>query len=397
VVILLLLISSRLHDASSDDTLWIDQEFHLELQCFNPATGRVNGIPIPRPAGPGPFALSILGADIRTQICGAGEDIIVDDGGRVWFTQGGGYLYDGKHPNHSRVVRYDPEAPEGNRFRGYNVPGNNNQVIGLGWDSRRGRLWFTEGGLDHGPKIVSFDPEHVPWNNTFDFSSPLDDQICRPDGPYDACFRVYELPEGSKQPAHLALDRDGQVWYTAFWGNRVGRLDPESGAVIEYPLPQTTSTAQPAQVLGSGPWQIVAAPNGDIVFNTHFDATINRFPIEHAADASCRALDADGYNPCIRQVADTGINTAQDIIHSIAFAADGRLWFTEGGPENGSTAASLGFVTPDWNEIVRLPPLAGFDGEGNGAAAGLVINPATGNIWFCEFWRHRIGRLHRVD
>jgi streptogramin lyase len=382
---------------AANGVLWVNQEFHLDLQHFDPATGRVTAISIPRPPMPGPFALSLFGNDFQTQISGAGEDIIVDPGGRVWFTQGGGYLYEGKHPNHSRVVCYDPKAPERDRFRVYNVPGDGNQVIGLTWDEGRGRLWFTEGGLDHGNKIVSFDPEHVRWNNTFDFSRSLDDHICRPGGPYDACFHVYELPEGSKQPAHLALDRDGQVWYTAFWGNSVGRLDPKSGAVIEYPLPQTTSTAQPAQVLGSGPWQIVVAPNGDIVFNTHFDATIYRIPIKHAADPSCRALDADGRNPCIRQVADTGIDTAQDIIHSIAFAVDGRLWFTEGGPEQGSTDVSLGFVTPDWNGIVRLPPLAGFEGEGNASASGLVIDPATGDIWFCEFWRHRIGHLHRTD
>lgn len=381
---------------TADGTLWVNQEFHLELQRFNPVTERVNGIPIPHPAAPGPFAMSILGADIRTEISGAGEDIIVDDGGRVWFTQGGGYLYEGRHPNHSRVVRYDPRASEGNRFRVYNVPGDDNEVIGLAWDARRGRIWFTEGGLHQEPKIVSFDPERVPWDNTFNFSRSLDQQICRAGGPYDTCFHIYKLPEGSRQPAHLAFDRDGQLWYTAFWGNRIGRLDPKSGTVIEYPLPKTNSTAKPAQVLGSGPWQIVVAPNGDIVFNTHFDATIYRISIDRANDGSCRALDAGGDNPCLHKTSDSGIDTAKDFMHSIAFNTDGRLWFTEHGPEQGSTAASLGFVTSDWKEIVRLPPLAVFAGNGNPAAAGLVIDPATGDIWFCEFWRHRIGHLQRV-
>jgi len=92
---------------AADGTLWINQEFHLDLQRFDPATRRVSAIPIPRPAMPGPFALSMLGTDIRTQISGAGEDVILDPGGHVWFTQGGGYLYSGKHANHSRVVRYD--------------------------------------------------------------------------------------------------------------------------------------------------------------------------------------------------------------------------------------------------------------------------------------------------
>lgn len=116
---------------AANGALWINQEFHLDLQRFDPATGSVTGIPIPRPPMPGPFALSLLGSDIQTQISGAGEDILVDPSGRVWFTQGGGYLYNGKHPNHSRIVRYDPMAPERKRFRVFNVPGDWNQVIGL--------------------------------------------------------------------------------------------------------------------------------------------------------------------------------------------------------------------------------------------------------------------------
>jgi streptogramin lyase len=382
---------------AADGTLWINQEFHLDLQRFDPGTLRVSAIPIPRPAMPGPFALSLPGIDTRTQISGAGEDVIVDPGGRVWFTQGGGYLYGGKHPNHSRVVRYDPNAPERDRFRVYNVPGDWNQVIGIAWDARRGRIWFAEGGLDRGRKIVSFDPERVPADNTFDFSRPLDDQLCPRGGPYDNCFRVHELPEGSRQPAHLALDRDGRIWYTAFWGNRIGRLDPETGAVIEYPLPKALGTSQPAATLGSGPWQIAVAPDGDIVFNTHFAATIGRIETDRAGDRACLALDATGRNPCIREIVDTGIDLSHDFLHSIAFAADGRLWFTEHGPQEGPTAASLGFVTPDWREIVRLPPLAGFSGDGNAAATGLAIDPGTGDVWFCEFWRRRIGRLRRLD
>ncbi len=80
---------------ATNGTLWINQEFHLDLQRFDPATGRVTGIPIPRPPMPGPFGMELLGNDIQTQISMAGEDIIVDPGGRVWFTQGGGYLYKG--------------------------------------------------------------------------------------------------------------------------------------------------------------------------------------------------------------------------------------------------------------------------------------------------------------
>jgi len=46
--------------------------------------------------------------------------------------------------------------------------------------------------------------------------------------------------------------------------------------------------------------------------------------------------------------------------------------------------------------MVRLPPLSLFPGEGGAAAAGIAIDPATGDIWFAEFYRQRIGRLRKV-
>ena len=54
-------------------------------------------------------------------------------------------------------------------------------------------------------------------------------------------------------------------------------------------------------------------------------------------------------------------------------------------------------VMPDWRKVVRFPPLASYPGDGNAAATGLAIDPPTGEVWFCEFWRRRIGRLHRID
>ena len=42
--------------------------------------------------------------------------------------------------------------------------------------------------------------------------------------------------------------------------------------------------------------------------------------------------------------------------------------------------------------IVRLPPLPG---EGQAAADGIAIDSKTGDIWFAEYWRHRLGRLRR--
>ncbi len=379
-----------------DSQVWINQEFHRDFQHFDPGTGVVQGLAIPRPPDPGPFASTIF-RDHRTQTSVLGEDVIVDPQGKVWFTQGGGYLYSGEHPNHSRIVRYDPEAPPGQEWRVYNMPGDWNEIIGLAWDARRGRMWVAQGGLEAGPKIASFDPERIPFDNHFDFSRPLLHQICEEGQPTDDCYRVYRLPERSLQPAHLLVDRRGLVWYTAFWGNRIGVLDPDTGRVIEYPLPPAIGLGDPVWLVGSGPWQIVESATGDIVFNEYFDSTIGSFNVSRLLDPACRSLDAQGRNPCIREWVVPDADLRDQTVHSIAFDGRGRLWFTQDATKETATDASLGFITADGRHVVRLPSLGHFPANAVNASTGIAIDRSTGDIYFCEFQRKRLGRLRLME
>ena len=250
-------------DVGADGRVWVNQEFHRELQMLDPTTGVVRGLPIPQPPDPGPFANTIF-FDHRTQTSVLGEHAEVDESGRVWFTQGGGSLYSGEHANHSRAVSYWPET---DKFRVYNMPDDWNELIGLAWDAGRERLWVANGGLSSGAKIASFDPRRIPSDNHFDFSTGLLHQVCRPGEPEDDCYRVYELPNVIAHPAHMLVDDDGFVWFTAYWGRTIGRLNPASGEILEYPLPEAIGKAEPVPFVGPGPWEIRQAPNGDIIFS----------------------------------------------------------------------------------------------------------------------------------
>lgn len=380
----------------AESQVWINQEFHREFQHFDPATGLVTGLAIPRPPDPGPFASTIF-RDHRTQTSVLGEDVIVDPRGRVWFTQGGGSLYSGEHPNHSRVVCYDPDAEPGAEWRVYNMPGDWNEIIGLAWDERRGRMWVAQGSLEKGPAIASFDPERIEWDNRFDFSRSLLHQVCEEGQPTDDCYRVYRLPEGSKHPAHLLVDRRGLVWYTAFWGNRIGVLHPETGRVFEYPLPRAIGLGDPVWIVGSGPWQILETPGGDIVFNEYFDSTIGRFSAARILDPACRSLNGEGRNACISEWIVPGADLRNQTLHSIAFDAQNRLWFTQDATKDTATDASLGFITADGRHVVRLPSLADFPANAVNASTGIAIDRASGDIYFCEFQRKRLGRLRLVE
>ena len=445
--------------------VWLNEEFHLQLKYFDPGAATFTALDIPKPADPGPFALSVFG-DHPTQISGGGEAVAVDSRGRVWFTEGGSAPYSGIYPDHSRVVCYDPYAAAGQEFRVYNVPGDRNGVVGVAWDERRKRVWFNEVarfGL-HRARLVSFDPERIPFDNDFDFSTTatcianpsadqpgwcshmpwrdcltpqdcvLAEQLCPPGASDDSsCYHEYELPPlpGTYMPGHVAVHPDGSVWYTSYWfGNHIGRLDPDAGTFTTYPLPAPVWTRYCSDVhpcvgkptdqdclyclqvlfLGSGPWDIKVAGNRDVVFTEFFSSAVGRFQIAKLGDPACESLDEDGKNPCIQELLAPGVDLRVEHVHSIAFDRDHNVWFTESGPFSApESAASLGYVKQDWSAIVTLPPLSlyPFDNStgdycpsGLGAfvsfnGAGIAIDPATQDIWFADYCRQRLGRLRR--
>jgi len=49
----------------------------------------------------------------------------------------------------------------------------------------------------------------------------------------------YDLPNPLIEPHDVVLDREGTVWYSDFGQMFLGRLDPRTGQVIQYPIPET--------------------------------------------------------------------------------------------------------------------------------------------------------------
>src|SRR5205085_1888552 len=48
----------------------------------------------------------------------------------------------------------------------------------------------------------------------------------------------YDLPRKTIEPHDVIVDRDGQVWYSDFGQLFIGRMDPKTGKVTEYPIPK---------------------------------------------------------------------------------------------------------------------------------------------------------------
>ena len=367
-----------------DSTLWFNQEYHLELKTLSPGIPPVyTAIEIPQAEGGGIFASSLFG-DGRSKISGAGEDIVVSGDGKVWFTQGGAFAYAGLYFNTSRVVRYDPATET---FDCYNAPIDNAVVIGVLIDEPRQMIWYSEAGTESGNAITGFTLNSTLSNCFFDpYSDDPRDELCS-DGPTDSCHWRFPLPNQNSFPSHLALDQAGNIWFTEFSGNRIGRLTPETGEIIKLPLPTPIVQQGPGIWIGSGPWELTFDESGDLWVSEFFDATILRVRPSLLTSQDCEQLDGNGQNPCIEEVLVAGDGSDDTTIHTVSIGADGLIWFTV----NNDTT-KIGFISPAHdNAVVYLPAL-----EGMGRTAGIVQDPFTHEVWFAQAFDKQIGRLHEL-
>ena len=70
-----------------------------------------------------------------------------------------------------------------------------------------------------------------------------------------------------------------------------------------------------------------------------------------------------------------------------------RIWVTLSAPDVDDNDLSAGYVTEDFQSVVMLPPLKQFEAADSAHSAGVVVDPSTGDVYFAEYERKRIGRL----
>ena len=106
--------------------------------------------------------------------------------------------------------------------------------------------------------------------DTFEF--PLK-TVPRPTGKAtQVIYTVYELPRPDASPHDEVFDAQGNLWYSDFNSQFIGKLDLKTGKVVEYPVPQSRHL-QTAQ----GGLQIDVDREGRMYFGNMFQMAIVRF------------------------------------------------------------------------------------------------------------------------
>jgi len=172
------------------------------------------------------------------------------------------------------------------------------------------------------------------------------------DGPLKVSMKSWSATTPGSRPHDPLAARDGSLWYSAQMANVLGRVDPKTGKVKEYPL----KTAH------SGPHGLVEDKAGNIWYTGNTGTLIGKL------------------NPKTGDVTEYKTPEVGDP-HTLLFDKSGTLWFTM------QNLNRIGRLDPKTGEIKLLtPPTA------KSRPYGMTFDP-KGNLFVVQFGVNKIARV----
>lgn len=168
-------------------------------------------------------------------------------------------------------------------------------------------------------------------------------------------FREYPLPTAGAQPTSVAVSVYGDVWFTEFAANKIGRIS-RTGELTEYSIPTP----------GSGPLGITTFP-------TSFDAWFTEFNANKIGRISREGVITEFSIP-------TPASGPFGITGEIA---DDAIWFTEFTGNKLGRLSLAGVITE-----FAIP-------TADSGPKGITRGPYSTDIWFTEFRANKIGWMFR--
>jgi virginiamycin B lyase len=169
-----------------------------------------------------------------------------------------------------------------------------------------------------------------------------------------ATVKEWEVPTKGAHPHDPVVGLDGALWFTEQMQNKIGRVDPSTGAFKEFPL----------KVDNSGPHGLVSDSEGNIWFTGNFAHYIGKLDVKTGEVKEYKMPDAKAEDP-----------------HSLVFDADGILWFTvQVGNFSGRLDPRTGKV-----DLLKVP-------TPNSHPYGIQIN-SQGIPFFCEFFTNKLASI----
>ena len=164
----------------------------------------------------------------------------------------------------------------------------------------------------------------------------------------------WDVPTKGAHPHDPAVGADGALWFTEQMQNKIGRVDPKTGAFKEYVL----------KIEDSGPHGLVADSSGNIWFTGNGKGYIGKLDPHTGAVTEYKMPDAKAEDP-----------------HTAVFDSHGILWFTV------QVGNMVGRLDPQTGKIdlKKMP-------AGDARPYGIAIN-GKGVPFFCEFGSNKMAKI----
>jgi len=256
----------------------------------------------------------------------------IDHEGRIWFGEMGVNV----------LAVFDPHT---HTFKQLTPPQGRSGIMGIQVASDD-TIWFAEQYANYigryFPTTGRFRTYPLPWLTVPDSSNP---------------GHTISLPSG---PNDLAFDAHGNLWFTEFNADMLGRLDTHTGLIQLYPLSATKSVEKLL------PYGITIDSQGIVWFTESSNNRIGRLDPATGSIRYFTPPEPDGQ------------------LMEIASAPDGMIW---------ATAFTPGL-------LLRLDPRTGnftsynapFTGSDKSGLYGLLITPG-GDVWVTVSAENVIARL----
>ncbi|HYT34123.1 MAG TPA: hypothetical protein VEL69_03750 [Ktedonobacteraceae bacterium] len=256
----------------------------------------------------------------------------IDHEGRIWFGEMG----------HNYLAVFDPRA---RAFRQVTPPRGHNGIMGIVVASDD-TIWFAE-------QYANYIGHYFPPTGTYQVYALPSLTVPDPSNP----GKTLTLPSA---PNDIALDTHGNLWFTELNADALGKLDPRTGQIQQYPI------ASDKSVQKLNPYGITVDTRGKVWFTEASSNHIGR--LDPATGAiSFFTMPGPSYP-----------------LMEIASDPHGPLWITS---FSGGLLLNLNPQTGTFTSY-----FAPHSGNESGGIYGLTIGPA-GQVWVTISAENEIARL----
>lgn len=165
-----------------------------------------------------------------------------------------------------------------------------------------------------------------------------------------AKYTLLNLPNAGSGPYGITCGPDGQIWFTEYAGNRIGRFSTANGNFAEFTIPTSGADAT-AIVLGN---------DGGLWFTETATGKIGRIDVSTGS---------------IVEYPSGATTPFDDVV-----GPDGNIWFTAKGSDQIGTITSAGAVS-----LYNVPTAA--------AAPYAIVTGSDHGLWFTESASGKLGRI----